>query len=282
MSKIRRNVEAARNNSRKSESISEMFPNIKPQPVKITIKSSENLPVTKNGKLRECRECKHSNRECTFCHLLNKVIFPYQYACFSFITDEEEIRRKAEAAAREAAELSAKWQMIQQAEEEKCNWLLTLMLDMIVGSQILLEDFERRSDRMFKNNPFPDADDVANHKSDKDWIFKHKYAFAGIKKIYESMKDKFEEGCSRIRTTFESTIQTHIIKMCTDIDTKKLDEKKYTAIDINAAEFTRLMMLVMNKAVGHDGNFEKIVDFVAQLDGADVFSPQDISRFKIK
>lgn len=278
MSKIRRNVDAARKNAK----VTDMFPSIKPQPMKITIKSEKDLPMTKTGKLRECRECMHSNRECTFCTLLNKAIFPYQYACFSFITDEEETKRKAESAAREAAELSVKWRKIQQAEEEKCNWLLTLMLDMIVGSQILLADFERRSDRLFENNPFPDAEDVANHKSDKDWIFKHKYAFASIKKIYESMKSKFDDGCSKIRATFESTIQTHIVKMCTDSDTQKLDEKKYTAIDINAAEFTRLMMLVMNKSVGHDGNFEKIVDFVAQLDGADVFSPQDISRFKIK
>lgn len=278
MSKVRMSLDVARKNA----SLSERFPNIKPQEMKITIKSTEDLPVTKEGKLRECRECAHSNPSCTYCEYLKKSIFPYQYACFNFITDEDELKRKAESAAREAAELSIKWQKTQQAEEEKCNWLLTLMLDMIVGSQILLEDFERRSDMMFKNNPFPDAEDVANHKSDKDWIFKHKYAFAGIKKIYESMKIKFEDGCSKIRATFESTIQKHIVAMCTDKETKKLDEKMYTSIDVNAAEFTRLMMLVMNKAVGHDGNFEKIVDFVAQLDGADVFTPQDISRFKIK
>ena len=250
--------------------------------MKMTIKSENNLPVSKSGKLRECRECKYSNKDCTFCSLLNKPIFPYQYACFKFITDEEDIRSRAESAAKEAVRISVEWQKIQQVEEEKCNWLLTLMIDMIVGSQILLEDFERRSDRMFKNNPFPDEEDVANHKSDRDWIFKHKYAFASIKKIYEGMKSKFEKGCSTIRTTFESTIQKHIVAMCTDKETKELDEKMYTSIDVNAAEFTRLMMLVMNKAVGHDGNFEKIVDFVAQLDGVDVFSPQDISRFKIK
>lgn len=278
MSKIRKNVDFARNNVK----VTDMFPSIKPQPMKMTIKSENNLPVSKSGKLRECRECKYSNNDCTFCSLLNKPIFPYQYACFKFITDEEDIRRRAESAAKEAARISVEWQKIQKIEEEKCNWLLTLMLDMIVGSQILLEDFERRSDRMFKNNPFPDEEDVANHKSDKDWIFKHKYAFASIKKIYEGMKSKFEKGCSTIRTTFESTIQKHIVAMCTDKETKELDEKMYTSIDVNAAEFTRLMMLVMNKAVGHDGNFEKIVDFVAQLDGADVFSPQDISRFKIK
>ena len=135
---------------------------------------------------------------------------------------------------------------------------------------------------MFKNNPFPDAEDVANHKSDKDWIFKHKYAFASIKKIYDSMKSKFKDGCSKIQATFESTIQKHIVAMCTDKETKQLDEKMYTSIDVNAAEFTRLMMLVMNKSVGHDGNFEKIVDFVAQLEGADVFSPQDIAKFKMR
>lgn len=278
MSKMRRNIETARKNAK----VTDMFPSIKPEPVKITFKSEKDLPISKSGKLRECRECKYSNKECTFCELLNKPIFPYQYACFRFITDEEDIRRRAESAAKEAARISLEWQKIQQIEEEKCNWLLTLMLDMIVGSQILLEDFEMRSDRMFKNNPFPDAEDVANHKSDKDWIFKHKYAFNSIKKTYESMRKKFHEGCNSIRSTFETTIQKHIVAMCKDPETKQLDEKKYTAIDINAAEFTRLMMLVMNKSVGHDGNFEKIVDFVAQLDGEDVFSAQDISRFKIK
>lgn len=191
-------------------------------------------------------------------------------------------KQKAEALAKKAAETALEWKKTQKVEEEKCNWLLTLIIDMIVGSQILLADFERRTDMMFKNNPFPDAEDVANHKSDKDWIFKHKYAFASVKKIYDGMKNKFEDGCSKIRTTFDSTIQKHIVAMCTDKETKMLDEKMYTSIDVNAAEFTRLMMLVMNKVVGHDGNFEKIVDFVAQLDGADVFSPQDISRFKIK
>lgn len=278
MSKMRRNVETARKNAK----VTDMFPSIKPEPMKITFKSEKDLPISKSGKLRECRECKYSNRECTFCSHLNKPIFPYQYACFNFITDEEDIRRRAESAAREAARVSLEWQKIQQVEEEKCNWLLTLMLDMIVGSQMILEDFESRSDRMFKNNPFPDSEDVANHKSDKNWIFKHKYAFSSIKKTYESMKKKFEKDCNSIRSTFEDTIQKHIVAMCTDKETKQLDEKKYTAIDINAAEFTRLMMLVMNKSVGHDGNFEKIVDFVAQLDGEDVFSPQDISRFKIK
>lgn len=278
MSKKRYNIETARKNAK----VTDMFPSIKPETMKFTIKTDKDLPVTKSGRLRKCSECKHSTPDCTYCEFFHKPILPYGYACFNFITDEEYLKRQAESAAKAAAELSLKWQVIQNAEEEKCNWLLTLMLDMIVGSQILLEDFERRTDRMFANNPFPDAEDVANHKSDKDWIFKHKYAFGAIKKIYEGMKKKFEEGCSKIRTTFETTIQKHIVLMSTDKETGKLDEKKYTSIDINAAEFTRLMMLVMNKSVGHDGNFEKIVDFVAQLDGADVFSPQDISRFKIK
>lgn len=278
MSKIRRNVETARKNAK----VTDVFPSIKPEPMKITFKTDKDLPVTKSGKLRECSECAHSTPDCTFCEYSKKPIYPFQYACFNFISDEEEKKRRAESAAKEAANIAIQWQKIQQVEEEKCNWLLTLMLDMIVGSQMILEDFEARSDRMFKNNPFPDAEDVANHKSDKNWIFKHKYAFASIRKTYESMKKKFEEGCNSIRSTFENTIQKHIVAMCTDPETKKLDAKKYTAVDINAAEFTRLLMLVMNKAVGHDGNFEKIVDFVAQLDGEDVFSAQDISRFKMK
>lgn len=276
---MRKNVDVARSNAK----LTDRFPSLKQQnPTKITIKTDKDLPVTKHGKLQQCKDCAHSNPDCTYCEYHKKSIFPFQYGCFNFITDEEELRRKAEAAAKKAAEISLKWQKLQKIEEEKCNWLLTLMLDMIVGSQILLEDFERRTDLMLKNNPFPDAEDVANHKSDKDWIFKHKYAFASIKKLYEGMKTKFEEGCSKIRTTFESTIQKHIVAMCTDKETKELDEKKYTSIDVNAAEFTRLMMLVMNKVVGSNGNFEKIVDFVAQLDGVDVFSPQDISKFKIK
>lgn len=276
MSKGRKNAIYARQTSAK------VAPSIKAKPLKITIKTEHDLPVSKSGQLRKCEDCVHSNSDCTFCNELKKMIFPFQYACFRFVNDEDYQRQRAEAVARQAAEISIKWQKTQKIEEEKCNWLLTLMLDMIVGSQILLEDFERRTDLMFKNNPFPDAEDVANHKSDKDWIFRHKYAFASIKKIYDGMKTKFEEGCSKIRTTFESTIQKHIVAMCTDKETKELDEKMYTSIDVNAAEFTRLMMLVMNKVVGTNDNFEKIVDFVAQLDGVDVFSPQDISKFKIK
>lgn len=279
MSKIRKNVEVARNNAK----LTDRFPSLKQNaPVKITIKTDKDLPVTKTGKLQQCKDCAHSTPDCTYCEFYKKSIFPFQYGCFNFITDEEELRRKDESAKKHAAEISMKWKATQKAEEEKCNWLLTLMLDMIVGSQILLEDFERRTNMMFKNNPFPDAEDVANHKSDKDWIFRHKYAFASIQKIYNSMKSKFDDGCSKIRTTFESTIQKHIVAMCTDKETKKLDEKMYTSIDVNAAEFTRLMMLVMNKCVYHDGNFEKIVEFVAQLEGTDVFSPQDIAKFKIK
>lgn len=276
---MRKNVDVARSNAK----LTDRFPSLKQQtPAKITIKTDKDLPVTKQGKLQQCKDCAHSNPDCTYCKYHKKTILPFQYGCFNFITDEEELKRKAEAAAKQAAEVSIKWQKTQHVEEQKCNWLLTLMIDMIVGSQMLLEDFERRTDLMLKNNPFPDAEDVANHKSDKDWIFKHKYAFASVKKIYEGMKSKFEKGCSTIRTTFESTIQKHIVAMCTDKETKQLDEKMYTSIDVNAAEFTRLMMLVMNKVVGSNGNFEKIVDFVAQLDGVDVFSPQDISKFKIK
>ena len=277
MSNARKNAVYARQNAEKK-----LLVQSKPQPMKITIKTEHDLPISPSGQLRMCEDCVHSNKDCTFCNELKKAIFPYQYACFKFVDDEEYKRRRAEAIAKEAAEVSLKWEKTQKAEEEKCNWLLTLMLDMIVGSQILLEDFERRTDKIFKNNPFPDAEDVANHKCDKDWIFKHKYAFASIKKIYDSMKTRFEDGCSKIKATFESTIQKHIVAMCTDKETKKLDEKMYTSIDINAAEFTRLMMLVMNKAVGSDENFEKIVDFVAKLDGVDVFSPQDIAKFKMK
>lgn len=281
MSKARLNAQHAMRRVSENEKLllSKQF---KPSPVKVTIQSTENLPITRSGKLRECKECKYSNNDCTFCSLLNKHIYPYQYACFEFITDEEYEKKRIESIAINAAQLSAQWQATQIKEEEKCNWLLTLMIDMIVGSQILLEDFERRSDSMFKNNPFPDKEDVSNHKSDKDWIFTHKYAFSSMKKQYDGMKKKFESICNKIRTTFESTIQKHIVEMCTEKETNKLDEKKYTAIDINAAEFTRLMMLVMNKTVGNDENFNKIVDFIAQLDGEDVFSPNDISRFKIK
>lgn len=278
MSKARRSAIYALQNAETKM----VAPSLKPQPVNITIKTEHDLPVTKSGQLRKCEDCVHSNDDCTFCNEFKKIIFPFQYACFSFINDDDYQKQKAEAIAKKAAETALEWKKTQKVEEEKCNWLLTLIIDMIVGSQILLADFERRTDMMFKNNPFPDAEDVANHKSDKDWIFKHKYAFASVKKIYDGMKNKFEDGCSKIRTTFDSTIQKHIVAMCTDKETKMLDEKMYTSIDVNAAEFTRLMMLVMNKVVGHDGNFEKIVDFVAQLDGADVFSPQDISRFKIK
>ena len=278
MSKIRRSVETARRNS----SVTDMFPSIAPQPMKITIKSEHDLPVTKSGKLKKCEDCIHSTPDCTYCKELKKAIFPYQYGCFKHVDDEEDKKQRAEAAAKHAAEVSMKWKQQQKVDEEKCNWLLTLMLDMIVGSQILLEDFEKRSIAMFKNNPFPDANDVANHKSDKDWIFKHKYAFASIRKIYEGMKSKVEDGCSKIRTTFESTIQKHIVGMCTDKTTQAFDEKQYEAVDFNAAEITRLMMLVMNKVVGSDQNFDKIVDFVASLDGVDVFSPQDIAKFKIK
>lgn len=280
MSKIRGTIDIARKNAK----VTDMFPSIKPEPMKITIKSEKNLPTSKSGKLRKCEDCIHSTPDCTYCNLLKKSIFPYQYACFSFIDDEEAKRRREEAAAKYAEEVSMKWKQIQKIEEQKCNWLLTLMIDMVIGSQILLEDFERRTDTMFKNNPFPDSKDVQDHKSDKDWIFKHKYAFASINKIYNSMASKFKDGCSKIRATFESTIQKHIVALCTDKQTKDFDEKLYTAIDDNAAEFTRLMMLVMNKVVGVNGNsnLEKIVDFVASLDGVDVFDPEDISRFKIR
>lgn len=240
------------------------------------------VPLSKSGEMKKCRDCVHSNPDCTFCNLRKKAILPYGYGCFDHMTDEEEKKKRTEAAAVQAAQVSIAWQKMQKTEEEKCNWLLTLMLDMIVGSQILLSDFERRTDWILKNNPFPDAEDVANHKSDKDWIFKHKYAFGAIHKTYESMKKKFEEGCSKIRTTFENTIQKHIVGMCTDKAANEFDEQKYTSIDFNAAEITRLMMLVMNKVVGHNGNFEKIVDFVAQLDGVDVFKPEDIAKFKTK
>lgn len=281
MSKARLNAQHAikRENDRETRNKSYVK---SPAPVKVTIQTTQSLPVSSNGRLKECRECRHSNRECNYCSLKKISIFPYQYGCFDFMTDEEYVRQRAESAGREAARVVAEWQKRQAAEEVKCNWLLTMMLDMIVGSQLILEDFERRTDMMFKNNPFPDAEDVANHKADKDWIFTHKYAFASIRKIYESMKTKFEDGCNKIRTTFESTIQQHIVGMCTNPETKSFDEEKYKRIDINAAEFLRLQMLVMNKSVESDSNFDKIVDFVAQLEGPDVFSPQDISRFKIK
>ena len=86
MSKMRRNIETARKNAK----VTDMFPSIKPEPMKITFKTDKDLPVTKSGKLRECSECAHSTPDCTFCEYSKKPIYPFQYACFNFISDEEE------------------------------------------------------------------------------------------------------------------------------------------------------------------------------------------------
>lgn len=211
----------------------------------VKIKTTENLPIAKDGRLRECRECVFSNRECTYCSELRRHILPYQYACPKFRTNEqEEARRKEEA--RKRAERT----------ERRLNFLLTSMVNSSTATQMLLEDFDSR------------FEDVA---VERQWRQERKMAY---KKIREHL-----EGARKL---YQQYIQKDMDNMFTDRGTKEYDVTMYDHHQMDAMEWCRLQLLYTDRCWDNEDNANKVMGFIEGLPSSDIFDDRDIEHYRMK
>ncbi len=213
--------------------------------VKLTMKSTVNLPMTESGRLRECRECAFSNSECTYCTELARHIYSYQYACPKFRTDEEELARK-KAQARDAAAKT----------ERKLNFLLTSMCNCASATQMLLEDFDSRFE---------------DQNVERQWRQSRKMAYNQIR-----------ENIEKCRRLFNQYIQPDFDNLFTEKGRKEYDVAMYDNHQRDAQEWCRLQLLYLDRCWDNEENADKVTAFLEGLPSNNIFDKGDIEHYRMK
>lgn len=212
--------------------------------VKVTIKTEVELPMDGN-RLRECKECMHSIDGCTYCTLLQKHIFPYQYACFKFKTREQEI-----------AELTAKKKELADKMERKLNFLLTAMVNCSTATEMLFEDFDSR---------------FAGLKGEDEWRHSRKMAY---KKIREHI-----EGARKLYTQY---LHKDLDNLFTDRGKKEYDVVLYDNHQMDAMETCRLMLLYLDRCWDDEKVANEIVGFIESKPSLGIFESEDIEHYRLR
>lgn len=213
--------------------------------VKIAMPSGGPLPTIPQGHLRKCEDCMYSNRDCTFCSELGKHIFPYQYACTRFRSDEEEkARRKAEKLAKA------------ERMERKLNFLLTALFNCSSATQMMLEDFDSRFE---------------DQNVEREWRHNTKYAYS-----------KIREHLNECRKLYNRYIQPDFDRLFTENGTQPYDVEKYDHHSQDAMELCRLYLLYIDRCWDDEDAANKVVGFIADMPSGDLFDEKDIEHYRMK
>lgn len=194
-------------------------------------------------KLRNCKECAFSNRECTYCSEIGKHILPYQYACPKFRTDEEEMVRLREKAERLA-----------ERRERKLNFLLTTLMSCATAGQMLLEDFDGR---------------FLDKTAESEWRHSHKKALGQICRNID--------GCRKL---YDQYFQKDIDKIFSKGGS--YDVTSYDNHNRDAQEICRLLLLYVDRCFDSFENSSRVFDFIESLPTGDIFEKEDINHYRMK
>ena len=166
------------------------------------------------------------------------------YGCKHHITKEELI-------------VKVKEEMRKQEEENesKLNFILTMIVNSASATQILMEKFDRM---------------LVDKNAEKQWRQERKKAFNDIRACAEKM-----------RTLYDRYIQPDIIGSMKTED-GQFDVVKYDDNQRDANELVRLMFWHWEKCFNSYENVDKVFGFYDSLEGAGIFSKEEIEKFKIQ
>ena len=211
----------------------------------MTVTKKIIIPTAPDGTWRRCIECVHSNRECNFCEKKNIRTSKVMYACPDFATPEEELKRRQHAL------------LIKKAKEERMlDYVLTAMCNCATATQCFLIDF---------------CSFFEKRKKHSDWAHKKAWAANEIIKASE-----------RIQTLHAQFFQEDMNRANTDKGTKEFNHEFFDNHQKDAYELCRLLMLYIDRCWGNEEFANKIVEFIESLETGNIFTDDDIERFRLR
>ena len=166
------------------------------------------------------------------------------YGCREHITKEELMVKVKEEIRKQEEEY-----------ERKMNFVLTIMINCASATQIMMEQFDKM---------------IVDKNAEKQWRQERKKAFNEIRASAEKM-----------RSLYERYIQPDIVGSMTSTE-GKFDVTKYDDNQRDAHELVRLMMWHWEKCFNSYENVDKVFGFYDSLEGAGIFSKEEIEKFKIQ
>lgn len=166
------------------------------------------------------------------------------YGCKHHITRDELVEKvKVEIAKKE------------YEYESKMNFILTIMVNCASATQIVMEKFDKM---------------ILDKNKEKQWRQERKKAFNEIRACAEKM-----------RSLYERYIQPDIVGSMKSED-GEFDVTKYDDNQRDSHELVRLMLWHWEKCFQSYENVDKVFGFYESLEGAGIFSKEEIEKFKIR
>lgn len=166
------------------------------------------------------------------------------YGCKYHITQEELMEKVKEEMRKQEEEY-----------ESKMNFILTIMVNAASATQIVLEQFDKM---------------LVDKNVEKQLRQERKKAFNDIRACAEKM-----------RSIYERYIQPDIVGSMKNAE-GMFDVTKYDDNQRDAYELVRLMMWHWEKCFNSYENVDKVFEFYDSLDGAGIFTKEEIERFQVK
>lgn len=211
------------------------------------------------NEMKPCRACIYADPDCSWCTENKIKIHPSQYGCRKHITNEEAVRKLAEA-----------------EYQKYCSELARMTLDMDVmgytinAASIMLEKIDGELERSYNSIQEKTEDSVKKHKESK----KNRDR---LRKAYAQMKFNAQD----MRNTYDRYIEYFFTYQFTD------ENGKYNGIEsdknlANSGVVSKVIKLFVDRALDNNENAQKIIDFMLSLKGSGIYTEQDFDSGLIR
>lgn len=211
------------------------------------------------NEMKPCRACIYADQDCSWCTENKIKIHPSQYGCRKHITNEEAVRKLAEA-----------------EYQKYCSELARMTLDMDVmgytinAASIMLEKIDGELERSYNSILEKTEDSVKKHKESK----KNRDR---LRKAYAQMKFNAQD----MRNTYDRYIEYFFTYQFTD------ENGKYNGIEsdknlANSGVVSKVIKLFVDRALDNNENAQKIIDFMLSLKGSGIYTEQDFNSGLIR
>ena len=207
---------------------------------------------------RPCRACVFSNESCDWC-MENKIpINRYMRGCRKFMTNEEAVRKVAEAE-----------QERQRVVMTKMYFEMDIMGYLANAASLILEKIDKRLDASIED---PGTTSTERENRQKRSLRRKK-----LLKAYKEIKFKVQD----IRSVFENYVEFYFNSIFEEknggYDFKESDKNL-----ANSGVIAFINCLMIDKILDNGDNANKILEFLNSLEGANILDENDYGSFLIK
>ena len=225
----------------------------------INLEEAFKETVNTLNKLKPCKSCVFANEDCTWCSENKIKIFPYQYGCKKYMTNEEAVRK-----------------LTQMEHEKYCKEIAKMTLDMdimgytINAASIMLEKIDMELARSYNSIKDKTDENIKTHE-------KSKKNRDRLRKAYNSMRFSLND----IRNTYDRYIEYFFTYQFTE------DDGKYNGIEAdknlaNSGVVSKFIKLFVDRSLDNSDNANKILDFMMSLKGSGVYEDYDFDNGLIR